>query len=823
MINKKWVILIVFGLLLNVINLISPISEAQVWENQYGRLEVWPDIDVNACRHEQYFNFTWYKENSSIDIAFIFDYKLKNPDIFLWKNYSHDIKKYAYGNLSYNETFYNLGSFTKLDQAPDDVEFGDLESDFFYIGNFSNRDIDYLDAIVGFDSFEWNNPQHTNITIFFDVYDIIGTSYIQKSFFDYKSVKKHFNYTVYNNRHIYYVTYNAIQNKTLLGKWNYRTPINTVGKWDLFAKYSDESFSYAYSNNRYILLDPWFNSTFFYRKTITIDSSFINENLINFPVMVKNSSDDFSSHAQTNGDDFVFVALDNVTQYSHEIERYNSTTGELIAWVNITNVSADTDTRFNLYYGNPSCASQQDIPGTWGNSYFCVLHMDDTNSTVWDSTKWGHHFDSQGNYERVDGFFSYGIHYFGMDGDGAKSRDYFKPVEHPEIQVANITFEYIWFYYSENSEHGGDVIIGQSQGLDSRYFCNVRDTDNLLQERAYFQAPDSNRYYFEYPSVGNWYYGAWSYDNDSYLYSTHWSYAMHNGIVHDSSPNHNNGLDGYFRICLCANYNLNAYEGNITLDEVRVSYSERSPNWTNASYQNIWNLSLFLTIGEEVDNVTYTGSILSIYPLNNSVDLCPFCIFVNITVSHPEGLLMDIILEHNKTGTWDKIDDFYNVINGSYALVINNFTKFLTTYWLRITVYNFNDYNFSNSTTLKYITTDNVNCSSGGGGGGNLTQQDFYDLFTAGAGLAFDADQLAFIFIICFIGIFAYIAETQKRDQYFRRGSYLLVLAIILLFTTAYYADKTLWFIPLALGLLDAFYWIRAGANLGMARKSKIE
>ena len=89
--------------------------------------------------------------------------------------------------------------------------------------------------------------------------------------------------------------------------------------------------------------DPWWNSDWPYSKKITIDHTKVGATLTNFPILFDNTSSDFA-HAQSDGDDFAFVDSTNTTQYNHEIEDYNSTTNRLIAWVNITTLSADTDT-----------------------------------------------------------------------------------------------------------------------------------------------------------------------------------------------------------------------------------------------------------------------------------------------------------------------------------------------------------------------------------------------------------------------------------------------------------------------------------------------
>jgi len=49
----------------------------------------------------------------------------------------------------------------------------------------------------------------------------------------------------------------------------------------------------------------------------------------------------------------------------HEIEKYDGSSGELIAWVNADDISPNENTAFYIYYGNPSCSDQQLPEWVW--------------------------------------------------------------------------------------------------------------------------------------------------------------------------------------------------------------------------------------------------------------------------------------------------------------------------------------------------------------------------------------------------------------------------------------------------------------------------
>ncbi len=134
-----------------------------------------------------------------------------------------------------------------------------------------------------------------------------------------------------------------------------------------------------------------------YCKQIIIHHEFVGANLTDFPVLVMCTSSDFTAYAQPDGDDFVFTDSTATIRYAHEIEYYNSATGELAAWVKIPFLSSMQDTVFYMYYGNADCGSQQNVAGTWDSNFILVDHLTgatsadlkDSSPNHWDITSAG--------------------------------------------------------------------------------------------------------------------------------------------------------------------------------------------------------------------------------------------------------------------------------------------------------------------------------------------------------------------------------------------------------------------------------------------------
>lgn len=132
----------------------------------------------------------------------------------------------------------------------------------------------------------------------------------------------------------------------------------------------------------------WYNAGWGYRKRLTIDHTKVTADLTDFPVLVSLTSDsDLASGAQGNGNDILFTSANGTTKLDHEIEQYVASTGQLVAWVRVPSLSSVIDTAIYIYYNNSSCGNQQNPTGVWNSSYQAVWHMSETSGTnINDST-----------------------------------------------------------------------------------------------------------------------------------------------------------------------------------------------------------------------------------------------------------------------------------------------------------------------------------------------------------------------------------------------------------------------------------------------------
>src|SRR5690606_16407833 len=96
--------------------------------------------------------------------------------------------------------------------------------------------------------------------------------------------------------------------------------------------------------NGLVIITPCYSTSLNYNheRSITIDHTKITggEDLYNFPVMVSLSAQDFlkiyptGRIINTNGYDIIFTD-ENYNKLDHQLEYYNGTNGDLIAWIRI--------------------------------------------------------------------------------------------------------------------------------------------------------------------------------------------------------------------------------------------------------------------------------------------------------------------------------------------------------------------------------------------------------------------------------------------------------------------------------------------------------
>lgn len=343
----------------------------------------------------------------------------------------------------------------------------------------------------------------------------------------------------------------------------------------------------------------WYSASWDYRKRITIDSTFVDDELSYFPVLVSTTDTDLQVRAQADGDDILFTDFDT-TKLNHEIEKYTSGTGELVAWVQVPSLVSTTDHIIYMYYGYTDAADQQNVTSTWDDNgagnFKMVQHL-------WETAVGGGSYDDHldSTLNNNDGEVAGGVN---MDAtghiDGADDFDgstgTVEVADNSSLNITDaITLE-AWVYNDDGQTDIRRVVMKTNAGQVQGYQMDIRTGDgvlNLYISNASWRSINSGTTYID---TDQWVYvaGTWSdatntatiYKNGTYVTST--TSEDFDGPMSTSSSTLTIGS---------TNSPTHFFDGRI--DEVRISNTVRSAAWIKASFENQTATSTFIDFNTE--------------------------------------------------------------------------------------------------------------------------------------------------------------------------------------------------------------------------------
>ena len=318
------------------------------------------------------------------------------------------------------------------------------------------------------------------------------------------------------------------------------------------------------------------------RKKITIDYTKIDDDLTDFPVLVKLTSSNFDfSKANSDGFDVRFTSDNGTTLLKYERERHDSDNEVAEYWVKIPSISSTEDTDFYLYFRSLDTADGADPTNVWDSSFKMVQHMNDkTTSTIEDSTSNNNDGTKKGANEPIE-----------ADGKVAKAQDF------------DGTDDYITVPDSSSLDITGSITLEALIKPDTvsgyrTFVCKGRTSASVENTNYAFRQYGANLdFYYRYNtiwhaytvsnqfSVGNWYHVA-----VTYTFGTGTSIKVYiNGVQKTGSwgesctgndPAQTNDIS--LKIGKIYDASSELFDGLI--DEVRISNVARSAAWIKASY-----------------------------------------------------------------------------------------------------------------------------------------------------------------------------------------------------------------------------------------------
>ena len=378
----------------------------------------------------------------------------------------------------------------------------------------------------------------------------------------------------------------------------------------------------------------WYDANWPYRKPITIDHTQVEADLTGFPVLIRLGADaDLAARAQDSGDDILFTDYSG-GELNHEIEYFDGSTGELVAWVNVPNVSSTTDTLLYMYYGNAGAANQENPEAVWDADYVMVQHLEETSGTHFDSTQYANDGipsgatagliqDAAGEMDGADDFSGDGDF---IDVGTQASMDIYGPGEDFSIftWVKRDDTSAIQGFFSSGSSGNFGIYFGSASGNEDD--LRFMSTANTVQaESSGGVIGDTGWHYVGVVADRDGNLDLWA--DGTLVYSE--------GISAHSSENWSR-LDDTYKIGTDRSES-NPMDGLI--DEVRVSRIARSAAWIRAEYNNVVDANLFYDVGSQQQvNVPV---ISSENPADGSAQVSVSLAELSFHIEDPEGDPMD--------------------------------------------------------------------------------------------------------------------------------------------------------------------------------------
>jgi hypothetical protein len=339
---------------------------------------------------------------------------------------------------------------------------------------------------------------------------------------------------------------------------------------------------------------PW-DEDWNFRKKITIHSSKVWSNLTDFPVLISTIDSDLKDKAQSDGDDILFIGADNETKYDHEIEKYDSSTGELVAWVKIPSISSVNDTVFYMYYNNSDAVNQENEEGVWSNGYVSVYHMEEDTGSIGNSASSTNDGARVNTPTRDTGKIGYAQNFTGGGAD-----DYFNLGDLGLADGTNENFTISTWANINNPgvEDWGKIVSKRNNSDTGMVYSLGFDNDGTSKEVYIYVNDDGSS---GIPIIkSNWVFMSFTYNGSSQM--LYYNDTLELEDTGMSGPMWSSTADVTIGVRKSPMHN---YAG--LLDELRFSNVARSAEWIATEYNNQYYPDTFYTInGEDINSSAWT-------------------------------------------------------------------------------------------------------------------------------------------------------------------------------------------------------------------------
>ena len=303
----------------------------------------------------------------------------------------------------------------------------------------------------------------------------------------------------------------------------------------------------------------------------------------NFPVLIHVTDESLKTSGcgfvtDPDGDDIIFTDSDVTLQLNHEIERYDSTTGEIVAWVLVPSLSGSADTDIYMYYGDSNVTTfQADSTAVWDSDYVGVWHLHDD---YLDSTS----YDNDGSPNNMDPFAAGQV---GNAGTFDGTDDYVVVAHDSELQMSNEITVSAWI--NPDDVWNWRTIVSKMSGTNSELYFVLEDQTMILK----LNGPMSSDWWSSVSVYEDqWAYVAFTYSNTTDTVTMYRNAGADTDSISRSGTLNLSSNTNNLYIGANTGWPGEDFDGHI--DEVRISRVARSAEWIQTSYNNQYNPSSFL-------------------------------------------------------------------------------------------------------------------------------------------------------------------------------------------------------------------------------------
>lgn len=345
-------------------------------------------------------------------------------------------------------------------------------------------------------------------------------------------------------------------------------------------------------------------SGYAYGKTITIQGPQISGTQTNFPVLISLTDNSLRQSPtgrlrNANGWDIIFTMPDCNTILPMQLERYDASTGTVVAWVQLPSLVSGNNQIIYMFYGKTGVASDPSVTTVWDANYMGVYHF---NNSVTDGTSNTRTLTDVSTANLTASKIGEGRRLNNTPNitSGTTGVQYLQLPNNLFNAVNNFTFE--GWVYLETVNTNWERIFDFGSGTTINMFLCPSINANGVKRFAITTNGNANEQQISSGTTtgtGAWHHFAVTINNGTNTGTLYYDGASNatNASMTLRPSSMGNTNQNYFGISQYSASDHGLY-GNF--DEFRISNSVRSASWILTSYRNQNTPSSFYTVGSEV-------------------------------------------------------------------------------------------------------------------------------------------------------------------------------------------------------------------------------